>query len=178
MEIIVKDELVPRVIETIQNAAKTGRIGDGKIFVIPIEDVLRIRTGEKGEEALNPPRSAGLGAVTPSRTHAQSPRRPKMTPKRYGREEERRRDARPQVHGLPGLVAAFLGADRGARGEFIRRGLRLRRIEHPRLAADPRERHARDSRSDDGDHGPVLRPPDDLADLQHRRPDHEGEVHP
>ena len=52
MEIIVKDELVSRVIETIQNAAKTGRIGDGKIFVIPIEEVLRIRTGEKGEEAL------------------------------------------------------------------------------------------------------------------------------
>ena len=52
MEIIVKDELVSRVIETIQNAAKTGRIGDGKIFVIPIEEVLRIRTGEKGEDAL------------------------------------------------------------------------------------------------------------------------------
>ncbi len=52
MEIIVKDELVSRVIDTIQNAARTGRIGDGKIFVIPIEEVLRIRTGEKGEEAL------------------------------------------------------------------------------------------------------------------------------
>jgi len=52
IEIIVKDDLVPRVIETIQNAAKTGRIGDGKIFVIPIAEVLRIRTGEKGEEAL------------------------------------------------------------------------------------------------------------------------------
>ena len=52
MEIIVKDELAPRVIEAIMNAAKTGRIGDGKIFVIPIEEVVRIRTGEKGEEAL------------------------------------------------------------------------------------------------------------------------------
>ena len=52
IEIIVKDDLAPRVIESIQNAAKTGRIGDGKIFVIPIDEVLRIRTGEKGEEAL------------------------------------------------------------------------------------------------------------------------------
>jgi len=52
MEIIVKDELAQRVIDTIQNAAKTGRIGDGKIFVTSIDEVLRIRTGEKGEEAL------------------------------------------------------------------------------------------------------------------------------
>ena len=52
MEIIVKDELAQRVIDTVQNAAKTGRIGDGKIFVTSIDEVLRIRTGEKGEEAL------------------------------------------------------------------------------------------------------------------------------
>jgi nitrogen regulatory protein P-II 1 len=52
MEIIVKDELAQRVIETIQNAAKTGRIGDGKVFVTTIDEVLRIRTGERGEEAL------------------------------------------------------------------------------------------------------------------------------
>lgn len=52
MEIIVKDELAQRVIETIQNAAKTGRIGDGKVFVTSIDEVLRIRTGERGEEAL------------------------------------------------------------------------------------------------------------------------------
>ena len=52
MEIIVKDDLVQRVIDTIQNAAKTGRIGDGKIFVTGVDEVLRIRTGEKGDEAL------------------------------------------------------------------------------------------------------------------------------
>ncbi|MDP3937136.1 MAG: P-II family nitrogen regulator [Deltaproteobacteria bacterium] len=52
MEIIVKDDLVQRVIDTIQNAAKTGRIGDGKIFVTAVDEVLRIRTGEKGDEAL------------------------------------------------------------------------------------------------------------------------------
>ncbi|MHC4107559.1 MAG: P-II family nitrogen regulator [Planctomycetota bacterium] len=52
MEIIVKDDLAARVIDTVQNAAKTGRIGDGKIFVTHIDEVLRIRTGEKGEEAL------------------------------------------------------------------------------------------------------------------------------
>jgi nitrogen regulatory protein P-II 1 len=40
------------VIEAIERAAKTGRIGDGKIFVVPVEEVIRIRTGERGEDAL------------------------------------------------------------------------------------------------------------------------------
>jgi nitrogen regulatory protein P-II 1 len=40
------------VVEAIERAAKTGRIGDGKIFVVPIEEVIRIRTGERGEDAL------------------------------------------------------------------------------------------------------------------------------
>ena len=52
IEIIVKDELVNQVLETISAAAKTGRIGDGKIFVLPIDEVIRIRTGEKGEDAI------------------------------------------------------------------------------------------------------------------------------
>lgn len=52
LEIAIADELVPKVIETIENAAKTGRIGDGKIFVMPLEEAVRIRTGEKGGEAL------------------------------------------------------------------------------------------------------------------------------
>ena len=52
LEIAVPDEMVAKVIETIENAAKTGRIGDGKIFVLPLEGVMRIRTGEKGDEAL------------------------------------------------------------------------------------------------------------------------------
>ena len=52
MEIIVSDEVVSKVVETIEQAAKTGRIGDGKIFVTPVEEVVRIRTGERGEEAL------------------------------------------------------------------------------------------------------------------------------
>jgi nitrogen regulatory protein P-II 1 len=52
MEIAVSDELVAKVVETIQNTAKTGRIGDGKIFVIPIEEAVRIRTGETGSEAI------------------------------------------------------------------------------------------------------------------------------
>ena len=41
-----------KIIETIETAAKTGRIGDGKIFVIPVEEVVRIRTGERGEAAI------------------------------------------------------------------------------------------------------------------------------
>lgn len=52
LEIIAKDEMVPAIIEIIEKAAKTGKIGDGKIFVTPVEDVIRIRTGERGEDAI------------------------------------------------------------------------------------------------------------------------------
>ena len=52
MEVAVSDELVAKVVETIQNTAKTGRIGDGKIFVIPLEEAVRIRTGEHGNDAV------------------------------------------------------------------------------------------------------------------------------
>jgi nitrogen regulatory protein P-II 1 len=52
LEIAVADELVAKVVETIENTAKTGRIGDGKIFILPIEEAIRIRTGEKGGEAI------------------------------------------------------------------------------------------------------------------------------
>ena len=52
IEIAVSDELVGKVLEAIEATAKTGRIGDGKIFVLPLEEALRIRTGESGEEAL------------------------------------------------------------------------------------------------------------------------------
>jgi nitrogen regulatory protein P-II 1 len=52
MEIIVDASLVDEVIETIIQAAKTGKIGDGKIFVLPVDEVIRVRTGEKGQEAI------------------------------------------------------------------------------------------------------------------------------
>ena len=52
VEVAVPDDLADRVIETIAKAAKTEKIGDGKIFVIPVEQAVRIRTGEQGEEAL------------------------------------------------------------------------------------------------------------------------------
>jgi nitrogen regulatory protein P-II 1 len=52
LEVVVPDNLVDKVIETIVGAAKTGRIGDGKIFVTSIDDVVRIRTGERGEDAV------------------------------------------------------------------------------------------------------------------------------
>ncbi len=52
MEIIVSDDMVAKAVEQIAEAAKTGRIGDGKIFVTPVEEVLRIRTGETGDDAL------------------------------------------------------------------------------------------------------------------------------
>jgi len=52
LEIIVRDEMVAAVIEAIAGSAKTGRIGDGKIFMTPIEEVIRIRTGERGLDAI------------------------------------------------------------------------------------------------------------------------------
>ncbi|MGF1563182.1 MAG: P-II family nitrogen regulator [Geminicoccaceae bacterium] len=52
IELIVDEELVERAVEAIQNAAKTDRIGDGKIFIIDVAEAVRIRTGEKGKEAL------------------------------------------------------------------------------------------------------------------------------
>jgi nitrogen regulatory protein P-II 1 len=52
VEVILDDNLVERAIEAIEQAAKTGRIGDGKIFVSPVEEVIRIRTGERGSEAV------------------------------------------------------------------------------------------------------------------------------
>ena len=52
IEAAISDELVDRVIEAIEGAARTGKIGDGKIFVTPLEQVVRVRTGETGKEAL------------------------------------------------------------------------------------------------------------------------------
>ena len=52
IEIVLDDALVERAIEAIQRAAHTGRIGDGKIFVTPVEEAIRIRTGERGVEAV------------------------------------------------------------------------------------------------------------------------------
>ena len=52
VEVVLEDNLVERAVEAIQQAAHTGRIGDGKIFVTSIEEAIRIRTGERGADAL------------------------------------------------------------------------------------------------------------------------------
>ena len=52
LEIIVDTPQVDKVVDTIREAANTGKIGDGKIFVLPVEEVIRVRTGEKGPEAI------------------------------------------------------------------------------------------------------------------------------
>ena len=52
LEVVVEDALVERVVEAIANAARTGRIGDGKIFVTNVEEAIRIRTGERGSDAI------------------------------------------------------------------------------------------------------------------------------
>jgi nitrogen regulatory protein P-II 1 len=53
LEIVVEDELADRVVRTIQDVARTGRIGDGKVFVSPVEEVIRIRTGERAHDAIH-----------------------------------------------------------------------------------------------------------------------------
>ena len=52
IELVVEDGMVERTVETIKNAAHSGRIGDGKIFIVPVDEAIRIRTGETGREAL------------------------------------------------------------------------------------------------------------------------------
>jgi len=52
MEVLVADEQAAEVVDAIRRAARTGEIGDGKIAVLPVEDVVRIRTGERGTDAL------------------------------------------------------------------------------------------------------------------------------
>ena len=52
IELIVTDDLAAKAIEAIERTAKTGKIGDGKIFVSPVEEVIRIRTGERGRDAI------------------------------------------------------------------------------------------------------------------------------
>jgi nitrogen regulatory protein P-II 1 len=52
IEVVVPDSLVGRVLELVQQNAQTGRIGDGKIFVRPVDEAIRIRTGERGEDAI------------------------------------------------------------------------------------------------------------------------------
>ena len=52
LEIALGDELVAKTVETIVKAAKTGKIGDGKLFIVPLDDVIRIRTDEHGDAAI------------------------------------------------------------------------------------------------------------------------------
>jgi nitrogen regulatory protein P-II 1 len=52
IELITTTEMLSQVIETIERAAKTGKIGDGKIFISPVDDAIRIRTGERGRDAI------------------------------------------------------------------------------------------------------------------------------
>jgi len=52
IEVVVSDEIVHDVLDAIEKSAKTGRIGDGKIFIVPVDEAVRIRTGERGKEAI------------------------------------------------------------------------------------------------------------------------------
>ena len=62
LEIVVDDTEKPIVVETILRHARTGEIGDGKIFVVPVEEAVRIRTGEEGEEVLQAHTEAEISA--------------------------------------------------------------------------------------------------------------------
>ena len=52
IEVVIEETLLPEVLRAVQEAARTGKVGDGKIFVFPVDDVIRIRTGESGKEAI------------------------------------------------------------------------------------------------------------------------------
>jgi nitrogen regulatory protein P-II 1 len=52
VEVVVPDPLVPRVLHELERCSRSGRVGDGKIFVAPVEEAIRIRTGDRGEDAL------------------------------------------------------------------------------------------------------------------------------
>ena len=52
IEVVVPDNLIDKVVQAIEETAKTGKIGDGKIFITPVEEIIRIRTGERGEGAI------------------------------------------------------------------------------------------------------------------------------
>ena len=52
IEMVIDDALVERAVEAIQQSAHTGRIGDGKIFILPVEEAIRVRTGERGTDAI------------------------------------------------------------------------------------------------------------------------------
>jgi nitrogen regulatory protein P-II 1 len=52
LNVVVNDEDVDRVVDTIVNSAKTGREGDGMIFIMPVEEIIRVRTGERGKDAV------------------------------------------------------------------------------------------------------------------------------
>ena len=62
LEIVVEDKDKPMVVETILKHARTGEIGDGKIFVVPVEEAIRIRTGEEGQEVLQTHTEAEIAA--------------------------------------------------------------------------------------------------------------------
>jgi nitrogen regulatory protein P-II 1 len=63
LEVVVKNELVEEVVRTIEKAAHTGNFGDGVIFVLPVEQAVRIRTGERDREAIRSMRDEGTGEV-------------------------------------------------------------------------------------------------------------------
>jgi nitrogen regulatory protein P-II 1 len=52
IELVTTEKMVAQVVEAIERSAKTGKIGDGKIFIFPVEEVIRIRTGERGSDAI------------------------------------------------------------------------------------------------------------------------------
>lgn len=52
IELVLSDDMIEKAVECIREAALTGKIGDGKVFILPVEDILRVRTGERGEEAI------------------------------------------------------------------------------------------------------------------------------
>ena len=129
VEVVVEDSLVDNVIEAIENAARTGRIGDGKIFVIDVEQAIRIRTGDRGGAM----RSARLSRRS---SDADDERLASMSP-----DELRTLDAQPRLphpeRPRPGDRRVALGGQPVARGQGRRPPPRRHAAADARLGAAP-----------------------------------------
>ena len=121
VEVVVDDSAVDRVVDVIDAAARTGRIGDGKVWVSPVEAIIRVRTGERGSDALYTPRH-GSGGGEPEAG-------------RRWTAAARRRSAAGGATGPPRVVAEHQGGRNRYHGHEWVRHRRHRRSGPPRVRA-------------------------------------------
>ena len=127
IEVVIEDKDKSLVVETILKHARTGDVGDGKIFVIPVEEAIRIRTGEEGEEVLQAhaetEAAASVRAVTAAGCESRRARAPALAPARSDRDANARS---PLANALGAARRRGAPGDRGAGGRGGRRAGRDR----------------------------------------------------